>query len=806
MSLESIRKWGLAVGLMVGVPALGCGSDSDPDDPIIFYDSAVMIPDGGSDAARADASSDASPTPDASSTDAAPMDAARDTSTMDTSTELDTSTADTGDTSLADTSTQPDANNTCPADCTGVMVGSTMVRACCSGGGDAGPASCGLNADDLKLASPTSPFTGCVPKEVAQASASAYCGEIWDQVEIQKKDNGGLDLKAGNIEVVYEGCCLPSGECGASMREPRDTSAGDAGADAGADGGTDGGVDLHLGCVAYTRVRAALTLPDGGGPATPTNQPFCNPANGEAVTEGTVPGVAKFVCGCGANVQPVAGAVPTCLANFPKEVCGRDEPDAATLATIPEYICGCGDASPAASALTCLRNVAANVCGTKAINGNSTELTKIPEYICGCGPTALDPGGPVACMSNVETNVCGKTNIPTKDAIATLPEFLCGCGNNKAYDVEQVRCLSYVDAALCGGKNVTEASDPTLTKVPEFMCGCGENIPFNAQPLPCLSNVVKTVCGGLDVTASTQPDLAKLPAFVCGCGNGNLYDSEPYACLSNVAPEVCGGLSITNGNSPWLNNIPTYRCGCTGASFQQVGCLANTQSNICGRLAVQINNNTCLVGIPEYVRGCGNNASPTSGNPTCLRNIQNLPGCLDTAVDKKNTDPTDDDCLIGVPEYQLGCGNGSNTGPAGCLPLAHAFWGCEQVTTSVANVREHICGCGEGVVQPASATYPCLSNVALTVCGAVPVTRSQEVTDVPNTVCGCGDGVVTGANCVRNVPAGVCGAVETCHQVSGERLQYYCAPGGFPQRRCQDNFGTNASGARGDGIPDTCPQ
>jgi hypothetical protein len=338
--------------------------------------------------------------------------------------------------------------------------------------------------------------------------------------------------------------------------------------------------------------------------------------------------------------------------------------------------------------------------------------------------------------------------------------------------------------------------------VAEFLCGCGETVPYNQQPLPCLPNVVKTVCGAQDVTASTQADLAKLPAFVCGCGNGNVYDNEAYACLSNVAPEVCGGLAITNGNSPWLSNVPTYRCGCTGASFQPVGCLANVQSTICGRQAVTVQNN-CLVGIPEYVRGCGTNASPTSGNPTCLRNVQNVPGCLNTGVDTKNTDPTTDDCLIGVPEHQRGCGDGSNTGPAGCLPLAHAFWGCDQVSTSVPNVREHICGCGEGVVQPANATYPCLSNVALTVCGAVPVTRSQEVTDIPNTVCGCGDGVVTGANCVRNVPPGVCGAIPTCSPDVPTNSPYYCNLGLF--RSCQDNYGTNSSGARGDTIPDTCP-
>jgi hypothetical protein len=95
-----------------------------------------------------------------------------------------------------------------------------------------------------------------------------------------------------------------------------------------------------------------------------------------------------------------------------------------------------------------------------------------------------------------------------------------------------------------------------------------------------------------------------------------------------------------------------------------------------------------------------------------------------------------------------------------------------------------------------------------TVCGAIPVTRSEEVTGVLNTVCGCGDGVVTGANCVRNVPPGVCGATATCRQENSDQGgPYYCAPGGIfgTTLRCQDNYGTNASGQRGDGILDTCP-
>jgi hypothetical protein len=780
------RLWllqGLCLGAL-GVLASACGDSARPDDIIFTSDGSSAVADSSTTDARV---AEAGAATDAGAMVAIPVDASRADATVAMDAAIDASgdaSADASSDASSDASADSSADAVVAPDacsmtqCTGMMIGTVDVGGCCLGTADAG-AACGLIGEDLKKVSPSSPFIGCVAKETAQASASSYCGEIWDQIETNGTDNGGLDLKAGDAAVIYEGCCQPSGECGARMGEPRAMS----------------GVDLQLGCVSYTRVRADLKSLDGGAPPAPTNQPFCNPADGGVVTEGTVPGVPKPVCGCGADTQPTAGVVPTCLGNFPKEVCGRDDPSAAVLATIPEIMCGC----TASSTLPCLKNVAHTVCGTKPITSSSSELDALPEYVCGCGATAVDPGGVIACLSNVETNVCGKINITNKPAVAALPEYLCGCGNNKIYDAEQVRCLSNVDAAVCGGKNITEGTDPTLTKVPEFLCGCGDTVPYNQQPLPCLPNVANGVCGALDITAASQADLSKLPSFVCGCGNGKVYDpAGSYLCLSNVVPEICGGLAIVNGNSPWLEKVPTYRCGCTGASFQYAGCLANTQSNICGRLVVQITDRgeapDCLNGIPEYVRGCGTSGSPTANNnPTCLKGIQNLYGCVDTAVNTKGTAATTDDCLDGVLSYLRGCGDGVATGAAGCLPNAHTFWGCDQVTTSVPQVREHICGCGEGVLQPAAPAYPCMSNVALTVCGAVPVTRSQEVDGVPNTVCGCGDGVVTGANCVRNVPPGVCGATPTCNNTCRALFG------------CQDNYGTNASGARGDGIGDTCP-
>jgi hypothetical protein len=749
MSLGLMRRWVWVGSLSLLAFATACESEDEPDEKE-SVDSGVRTGDSDSGSTE-DAEQDA--------------DAAKD--------------EDSGSSSM---DAGPSAMNvSCGAQqCTGAMVASTNVRACCVGGADAGAAGCGLNADDIKKANPASKFTGCVPKDVPQASPSTYCGEFWDEVESDGKDNGGLDLVSNGVALVYEGCCLESGECGAYLRSPRDIP----------------GIDAHLGCVSFARLKDALSSSAEGGTAvSPKNVPFCNPRNGAPASEGTVGGIPKFVCGCGANTEPVAGAFPPCVANLPKEVCGRDDPNATTLSEIPEYICGCTDNSK----LPCLKNVAATVCGTKAVDASSEDLAKLPEYMCGCGPTTVDPGGAIPCLSNVELSTCGKVPVNDATAMEKLPEFLCGCGNDVRYTNQPFPCLGNVDASLCGGTDVTMATDPSLSKVPEFLCGCGNNLRYDGNPdtFRCLSHVAPTLCGALDVPASGHDSLKDMPAYLCGCGNGELYDTESYRCLSNVATTACGALAITAANSPLLSGLPVHLCGCGAENPYAAACLRNVDSRWCGTRDVPVDGkgttvttDNCLIGIAEYLRGCGPGTKPTASNPTCLRNVLNYPGCVNTVVDTRGTESTGDDCLQGVPEYAIGCAEDVLTSTDGCLPGAPAVYGCVDVKTTPAQVPEYLCGCGNGQTSQAPPAYPCLTNVTTEVCGGAPVTASVQVVGVLNNVCGCGDGMVR-SGCVKNVPSNVCGALPACDANE-------CA-GGAPEGRT-----ASCKSSNNDNIVDYC--
>ena len=148
--------------------------------------------------------------------------------------------------------------------CTGTSVQSTEVRPCCVPETDG----CGLNAEDLRRANSSTPFTGCVPKDVPAAfEMSVYCGEFWDQVEMVMRDNGGLDIASGVATLTFDGCCLPSGECGAQIDTPR--------------GQDPEVINTHLGCVSYGRLQEAFGA--DAGVMQPAFLPFCNPATGMPV-------------------------------------------------------------------------------------------------------------------------------------------------------------------------------------------------------------------------------------------------------------------------------------------------------------------------------------------------------------------------------------------------------------------------------------------------------------------------------------------------------------------------------------------
>lgn len=694
MSLRVAERWLVACGLSLGMAIQGC------DDG----DRAPAPEDAGQDAESEDAGmTDASPTPDSG---------------------LPTVTC---------------GENTC----TGAPLLTSTIRPCCvlDEEGEETDA-CGLDAEDIKRVNTSSPFTGCVPKDVPYASLSDHCGAFFDQTEPEgDHTNGGLDVPSAGITFVFEGCCLPSGECGANITTPR--------------GFMPDVLDSHLGCVSYERLEAASGAPSS--PETLEILPFCNPDTGEPPTSGTVPNVPEFVCGCGDGVVFGGDGLP-CLSNLPDEVCGANPASDEELAQVPEFICGCS----ADSKLPCLRNISPSTCGTKAIDADSEELALVPQFICGelgAEPTRLPT------LPNVESDVCGTKEISAdSEELAEVPEFICGAEGNPE---TRLPLLRNVASDICGTKEI-DAESAELDDVPQFICGAEGNAEAN---LPVLRNVPSAVCGK-KVMAADSPELAAVPEFICGAIGG------PFTLLPtlpNVAASICGTKPTVAGSEE-LARVPEFVCGCDDEAVPQTVCMRNVKASVCGTKETEVDTkgtpetgDDCLIGVPEYAFGCGPDGVPTADSAAsrvCLRHAETLFGCVDTEVDTRGTPDAGDDCLRNVPEYLRGCGEGLLADPAapGCLPYAAALFGCTDVAAPPRTVAEHICGCGDAltdVAQPPPA-YPCLSRVDTSICGAVPVTAAAQASGVSNDVCGCGEGVATGSGCIKNVPETICGALPAC--------------------------------------------
>lgn len=718
MSLRTMERLLIASSLLLGVAATGCDDDDDVPDDMGGMDGGGMT-DGGTDA-RADAKPDTG----GGGGDTGP----------------------TGETISCGSNT-----------CSGAVIANIDIAPCCVADTNA----CGLDADDIKRASPSSPFTGCVPKDVPAASASTYCGAFFDQIEPDgDHENGGLDIKSGNRFAVFEGCCLDTGECGANITVPR---------------GADSELNSHLGCVSFARLRDAFDAQGDGGAeeALPDNLPFCNPSNGEPPTEGTVPGVSKFVCGCGEGVVYDADApgLP-CLSNLPPAVCGKDEPKTEELEKIPEFICGC----TASSALPCLKNLAASTCGTKAIDADSPELAAVPEFICGCTADSKLP-----CMQNVEAEVCGGKAITADSTeLDSLPVFICGAVGLTTPSA--LPTMANVEASICGKKAIT-ADSAELAAVPQFICGQTNNP--QATVLPTMRNVDVAICGTKVITTDSA-ELNSIPVFICGAVNNPDTSALPPK-LRNVDTAICGKAPVAAG-SPFLAGVPKFFCGCTSNNAKELGCLRNVANTVCGAAAPSAQ---VLGLVPEFVCGCGATTQDAGVLKLCMSFVETTTcGTKNTVVNDRGTPSVpQDDCLEGVPEYAVGCGEEADTGSnPSCLRRAGTFLGCIDIpeqTPALPRVPEYVCGCGNAptdVAQPFPA-YPCLSRVHTTICGAVPISASAQVQGVTNNVCGCGDGVATGTNCVKNVPATICGAIPVCTSCPG---------------------GTTCTDTNSDGIGNTC--
>jgi hypothetical protein len=670
--------------------------------------------------------------------------------------------------------------------CTGTIVQQTVINPCCVPETNG----CGLNAEDLRRANSSTPFTGCIPKDVeAAVENSAYCGEFWDQVEMVPIDNGGLDIASGAVTLTFDGCCLPSGECGAMIDTPRNQDPEV--------------VNTHLGCVSYSRLQMAFAAADAGSMQQPPHLPFCNPATGEPPmgTE-TVPGVPKFVCGCGnGNVYDPMDTTRTfpCLSNLPTTVCGVEEPKDTELAQVPEFICGCVGAT--SNGLPCMTNIDKAVCGTKQIDANSPELARVPVFICGadggtptplptlkgvastvcgtkpvppdssdlktvpeflCGCTAANAATGFPCLRNLAHSVCGALPVDgTSSYLTDLPEYLCGCGADTVDPQTSLTCLSHVETNVCGKTPVTDAA--ALSKVPETLCGCGDGV-IAAR---CLPNVPNNLCGTADATAS----LAGLPDFLCGCGDGVLASGRP--CLNNIPKEQCGALDVASSTVTYL---PASLCGCgptvtydTANPAFTSPCLSKTAYNECGGGPVPVSDNgtpdnaadDCFTNIASYVRGCGEGIAENTASRTCLPNGKNtMFGCNFPAAGMT---------IASQPTYACGCGVGSfpQLNPPECIPNT-AYNACGSAAPNFATLPTYLCGCGgAGVLNRASATSasaPCLSNVAAGTCGTNAALNTPYLGRLPASVCGCGASTpyalsATLPPCLSNQALSVCGTL-----------------------------------------------
>lgn len=626
--------------------------------------------------------------------------------------------------------------------CTGAIVSNTVINPCCVEETNG----CGLDADDLRRANASTPFTGCVPKDVeAAVENSVYCGEFWDQVEMVQRDNDGLDIAAGVATLTFDGCCLPNGECGALINTPRN--------------GDPESINTHLGCVSFSRLEAAFAAADAGTMVQPERLPYCTPsgAGGPPTGNQTVPNVPKFVCGCGEgklyDPEDKSRIFP-CLNNLPTTVCGREEPSAGELAMVPEFICGCSTSSR----LPCLTNVDPNVCGSKQIDASSEELALIPSFVCG-GTAVTDANG-LPALKGVDASVCGKKT-PTAADLAMVPEFLCGC--TAANAATGFPCLRTVERSVCGGLAVTSSSTELLAPIPEFVCGCGADVVDPQTSLTCLSHVETSVCGGKEITA-TSGELAAVPEFICGaegltgtpalpvlrnvessvcgtkeitasspelalipqfiCGKDNNPDTSAMPKLAGVDVAICGGKTIAAGATE-LASLPALVCGCGGAApTNEFGCLRNVAADVCGTNLSQIPAATCGCGATTALGATERLCIPYTAATTC--------GSLAITLDSTNN------CLTNIPEYAVGCGSSTPSASNPCIPGAPAVHGCTQVTSgTIRGVPTILCGCGDDRLANG---LPCVDNVPTTVCGAQTVPLAG-LTTIPASICGCGAAV-----------------------------------------------------------------
>jgi hypothetical protein len=215
--------------------------------------------------------------------------------------------------------------------------------------------------------------------------------------------DGALTLPTeGGLTFLFEGCCLPSGECGASLRQPRPLGPDESLTLMAFNGAP---FDFHLGCVSAQTLLARLLGTDSEAPAYADLEqlPYCDYSADEpgAPQAGRIARLPAFLCGCGEGRRDDGKRPLSCLHGLAEGVCGEDPPAPQDLTNFSETLCGCGAKTRGDG--TCLPYTASELCG--ALPFADDAFLGFPRELCGCGEGVPARGAP--CVSNVAESVCG---------------------------------------------------------------------------------------------------------------------------------------------------------------------------------------------------------------------------------------------------------------------------------------------------------------------------------------------------------------------------------------------------------------
>ncbi len=419
--------------------------------------------------------------------------------------------------------------------------GTSLLGQCCSGEDED---ICGID-----LAPPGMPSLGCFPAD-APGVGSDNCAMVLDGLEMDGKVPGKFEISAGAVVLELPACCTEAGSCGVDS-----SMTGMFG-------------DLGLGCLdarafqppadpanppVYPTEANGLPIPpnlscdktSGAGTCNPAFPPFLTGGCPATVANDCIVNVERNIKGCGATATwDRVSLQGLCIDNVAETVYGCNPVSAATLARLPEFICGCGATTVYTAGVPCLSNTPESTCGTVALDttgadkvaGNADDcIASTPEFeeiIRGCGDTV----------------VWDRTGGPETFCISNTPDTLFGCKQIEA----KPTC---VDGA---------AGNSALCNVPSFACGCGDGNPGTGA---CVPNIPNTICGGKAVCKAvafgTKGDC--FGGEVCNDKVPTPADGIGDACECSLVPTDSCKLVDTNFTCSTIGSASRCSCGAINA-------------------------------------------------------------------------------------------------------------------------------------------------------------------------------------------------------------------------------------------------